>query len=191
MSSFRSRSRRIGSRLLGEGQWLFLEEIDYLDHNAVAHTWEAAGRRGGQGAVVIIPRLRPSGRYIIIRQYRPPCDGYVIEFPAGLVDAGERPEATARRELKEETGYTGQITSVSPLVVASAGFSRESFHFVTMDVDETLPLNKQPDQACEVNEDIEVLIISPGEVASFLNELAMRGDYLDSRLMSYFLGRQS
>lgn len=39
---------------------------------------------------------------------------YVLEFPAGLLDAGESAEVAAVRELKEETGLTGKILSISP-----------------------------------------------------------------------------
>ena len=41
-------------------------------------------------------------------------------MPAGLIDAGESVETCAIRELKEETGYVGEVvkvgTSVSPLM---------------------------------------------------------------------------
>ena len=40
------------------------------------------------------------------RQYRYPLGRDMIEVPAGKIDRGEDPLATARRELKEETGYT-------------------------------------------------------------------------------------
>jgi len=39
---------------------------------------------------------------------------YCLELPAGLCDAGEAPEVTAKREMKEETGYTAEVVSVSP-----------------------------------------------------------------------------
>jgi ADP-ribose pyrophosphatase len=57
---------------------------------------------------------------LLQKQYRPPIDKIVIEVPAGLVDAGESPEASALRELKEETGYVGEVLEgsfgVSPIM---------------------------------------------------------------------------
>ena len=32
-----------------------------------------------------------------------------VEFPAGLIDAGDSTEACAVRELREETGLTGKV----------------------------------------------------------------------------------
>lgn len=54
------------------------------------------------------------------KQFRPPVDKVCIEVPAGLVDEGETPEVCALRELKEETGYVGEVirdgTGISPLM---------------------------------------------------------------------------
>ncbi len=182
-------ARKIGARLLGQGKWLVLEEIQYLDRHGGVHTWEAAARQGGQGAVVIIARLQPSGRYLLIRQYRAPCDGFVLEFPAGLVDAGETAASTAVRELREETGYTGRVDWLSPLVISSAGFSREGFHFAIMTVDEEAPENRQPQQDCETNEDIAVLLAGAAELPALLAACQAEGDFVDSRLLAYFLGQ--
>ena len=57
------------------------------------------------GAVVILP-LFEDGTVLLERQYRYPLDQVFIEFPAGKIDSGEEPLATAKRELQEETGYT-------------------------------------------------------------------------------------
>jgi ADP-ribose pyrophosphatase len=57
------------------------------------------------GAVVILPLLA-DGRVLLERQFRYPNDRVFIEFPAGKIDPGEDPLATAKRELEEETGYT-------------------------------------------------------------------------------------
>jgi len=56
------------------------------------------------GAVMLIPLL-DDGRLVMERQWRYPLKRAFVEFPAGKIDAGEAPLATARRELIEETGY--------------------------------------------------------------------------------------
>ena len=50
------------------------------------------------------------------KQFRPPVGKVCIEFPAGLIDEGETPEMAAVRELKEETGYVGEVSISSPLM---------------------------------------------------------------------------
>jgi len=57
------------------------------------------------GAVAVIA-LTEAGELVMERQYRYPLGRDMIEIPAGKIDPGEDPLATARRELKEETGYT-------------------------------------------------------------------------------------
>jgi ADP-ribose pyrophosphatase len=57
------------------------------------------------GAVLIVPRL-DDGRLVVARQFRYPNNAVFIEFPAGKLDPGEAALATAKRELKEEAGYT-------------------------------------------------------------------------------------
>jgi ADP-ribose pyrophosphatase len=46
-------------------------------------------------------------RVLIVRQYRPALERETLELPSGIVDPGETPLESARRELLEETGYTG------------------------------------------------------------------------------------
>jgi ADP-ribose pyrophosphatase len=56
------------------------------------------------GAVIVVPML-DADTFVLERQYRYPLHRHFIEFPAGKIDAGEPPMDTAKRELKEETGY--------------------------------------------------------------------------------------
>lgn len=76
------------------------------------------------GAVVIIPFL-DKDLIVIERQYRYPLRDHFYELPAGKIELGEDTLLTARRELKEETGYTSDnwrhLTTLHPCV----GYSDE------------------------------------------------------------------
>ena len=52
----------------------------------------------------VIP-LTEERRVVMVRQYRFGIEGFTLEIPGGMCDRGETPEAAARRELREETGF--------------------------------------------------------------------------------------
>jgi len=79
------------------------------------------------GSVVILPvdTAGPTPRVLLERQYRHAADGVLWELPAGKIDPGEAPLAAAKRELKEETGYTSARWSVALRFFVSPGFLDE------------------------------------------------------------------
>lgn len=56
---------------------------------------------------IIVPLLDKK-RLVFIWNYRHPIQGWELELPAGLIDDGESAQIGARRELKEETGYSAR-----------------------------------------------------------------------------------
>ena len=74
---------------LAAGHFVRLELLHYLDQTQTERKWEAVQRTGNTNAAVIIATMKPDDKILLIRQYRPPLDKYVIEFPAGLIDPGE------------------------------------------------------------------------------------------------------
>ena len=57
------------------------------------------------GAVCIVAITKDDG-VILVRQYRPAPEKVTVEIPAGRKGHGESSLAAARRELREETGFT-------------------------------------------------------------------------------------
>ena len=76
-------------------------------------------------AVAVVP-LTTDDDVVLLRQYRHPIGTELLEIPAGICDVeGEPLEATAARELAEETGLAA--TEMSPLttIATTAGWSDE------------------------------------------------------------------
>ena len=57
-----------------------------------------------QADYVVIVAVTADGKLPVVRQYRPAIEAFSWELPAGLVDPGESPVDSCRRELLEETG---------------------------------------------------------------------------------------
>jgi len=76
------------------------------------------------GAAAVVP-VDASGHVLLIRQYRYATGGFLLEVPAGKLDAGEAPEACAAREAQEETGFrTGSLVPLG-WIWTTPGFTDE------------------------------------------------------------------
>jgi len=76
------------------------------------------------GAVVMIAAL-DNGKLLFERQFRYPVGRVFLELPAGKIDAGELPLDTARRELREETGYKARHWLHLGVMHPCIGYSNE------------------------------------------------------------------
>ncbi len=75
------------------------------------------------GAVAVLALVRDM--VVLVGQYRPAVDRFLWEIPAGKREPGEDPGQTARRELMEETGYSGGMWRRVVSFYPSPGYSDE------------------------------------------------------------------
>ena len=77
-------------------------------------------------AVVIIATDEKDEKILINKEFRLAVGDWVYNFPAGLIDDGEKPEESAQRELWEETGLElYEITDFIGPSYSAVGFSNE------------------------------------------------------------------
>ena len=142
--------------------------------------WEYVERVGGMTAVVIV--AVHDGKYVLVEQERVPLGRRCVELPAGLVgdedDLGI--EATALKELEEETGFVaarierlGEFYS-SPGMVAE-GYKLVRAHGVTPG-------------GTKVEEDIEVHLVAPSDIAGFIADKRAEGLAIDTKLLLLLAG---
>ena len=124
------------------------------------------------GAVAIVPVL-DDGRVVMVRQYRYPLGRVLLEFPAGKIDPGEPVFACARRELREETGYTARQWARACLIHNAAAYSTEG-----IEIWFARGLQAGP-QALDPGEFLEVVSMSLDE----LDTLAAQGELTDVKTL--------
>lgn len=182
---------------VARGKWLSLNNITYTDPTGRERQWECVKRTTRQtdsadavGIIAILKRMLKFDCIVLVLQYRPPMKCCTVEFPAGLVDAGESPETAAVRELYEETGYTASVKHVTPALCFDPGLGNTTVQLVTVEIDGNDEKNQNPQQKTEESEFIEVVLIPVDDLLQRLDDYAKSGYSVDSRVYSYALGLQ-
>lgn len=93
----------------------------------------ANGRQASREVVRHVPAAgvvaeMADGRFAFVRQYRKPVEQAVLEIVAGVCEPGEEPETTARRELREESGYDAVALTRLGAIYPSPGYVDEVIH---------------------------------------------------------------
>ncbi|NWF52036.1 MAG: NUDIX hydrolase [Nitrospirae bacterium] len=174
--TFYEKVRIIEKKTLWEGKFLRAVLITYVDSSGLVRNWESFERVHCRGIVVIVP-LTDDGLVILTRQFRPPVNRYVIEFPAGLNEKGDSLEDAAKRELIEETGYNAREIIYIGEGPLSSGASGE---VLTAFLAKGLDFKGIGDR--DEAEDIEVLKIPIDEIYDKLSTLKLEGNLIDLKI---------
>lgn len=81
------------------------------------------------GASLAIVATPSPGEVVLVRQYRHPARAMLWEVPAGSAEPGETALDGARRELREETGFTAERIAPIGSLWITPGFCSERMHF--------------------------------------------------------------
>lgn len=74
--------------------------------------------------------LTPDAHLVLVQQFRYGIDGFSLEIPGGVIDAGEDPVAAGLRELREETGFSGGPAKLLGSVHPNPAIQSNRCHFV-------------------------------------------------------------
>ncbi|XP_076795578.1 ADP-sugar pyrophosphatase isoform X2 [Arvicanthis niloticus] len=187
-----AKQRIISEELISEGKWVKIEKTTYMDPTGKTRTWETVKlttRKGKSAdAVSVIPVLQRTLHHeciVLVKQFRPPMGGYCLEFPAGLIEDGESPEAAALRELEEETGYKGDVAECSPAVCMDPGLSNCTTHVVTVTINGDDARNVRPKPKPEF---VEVISLTKNDLLTRLDALGAEEHLtVDARVYAYAL----
>ncbi|KAK3834052.1 MAG: NUDIX hydrolase domain-like protein [Linnemannia gamsii] len=228
--------KQTADTLLGKGRWLSLHQVQFQDPSGTQRGWEVCRRIKPDSTnasttttdadattnvpndgsfpvdavdiITIIKNTRNKATHVVlVTQYRPALAAYCLEFPSGLIDAGEVPQQAALRELKEETGFSAdfghsiRVINVGVPVAYEPGLtgscSRVALIEIVMDEDDLLgpnsPLRKAKPEDDEWS--LQVLVLPLQGLYTSLLELQDKVGgpsklVLDSRLYAWAFGRE-
>ena len=121
------------------------------------------------------------GQFVMEKQYRHGLGVYSTELPCGVMEKGEDPMEAAKRELLEETGYSGGNWSKLMTLSPNPGSMSNLAHcFLAVGVEKTAQ------QSLDENEELEVLLMSEDDVRSLLKDGGICQALMVAPLYKYF-----
>lgn len=125
-------------------------------------------------AIGILIYEKDSDSFLLTKQFRYPTsingDFWMTEIPAGMVDKGETPEETAKRETMEELGYNIKELTHIGTYYSSPGSSTERVYMYFSEVTSADKIAKGGGLDIE-HEDIELIKIPVSEAKNFITKI--------------------
>ena len=143
--------------------------------------WEYASRTNNISAVVLLAEY--DGQVILVDQPRVPLGERCLELPAGLVgdtDLNATVEATAIKELEEETGFTADRIERLGDFYSSPGMLSEGFTLVRAH-----GIRKIGEGGGDENEDINVHLVARTDIPNFIEQKRAEGFGIDVKLLIF------
>jgi 8-oxo-dGTP pyrophosphatase MutT (NUDIX family) len=136
----------LGQREIFDNPWMRVVEHRVLRPDGTPGTYGVV--RSKKLAVGVVP-FTPFGEIVLVGQFRFPLGRYSWEIPEGGADGGESPDETARRELKEETGYSaGRLERFLELDLSNCISDERAMGFLAWDL---VPGTAAPDATEELS----------------------------------------
>jgi len=135
----------------GESMMIFRPRYDSVVHPRSGKRFQRLVLEAPDWVNVVAKR--PDGLYVFVKQYRFGTQSMTLELAGGMVEAGEPHGEAARRELREETGYSGGRWSYLGYVQPNPAFlDNRCHHWLAQGVQLTNP------QEMDSGEDIAVVL---------------------------------
>ena len=181
---------------LAQDEWIDFRACDYElpDGETIGPVYNFS-----KHSFSIIVATDEEGRFICVRQYRHGIDEVTTEFPAGAIEYKDKSDVpyitfdniiateedafeTARRELKEETGYVSDNWKHLMTAPSNATLSNSNVHIYCAD-----NCRKVTGQELDDTEFLNVELIDEKE----LNHRLYEGDFKQTiHMLAYFLYKQ-